>query len=277
MGKSGKLCYNLFVTETHKKWLLENVPNARRDSIAAEIAQCRADLFEMIKGEVRTRNFSRLLEQNNWNAEDYFRLLLKKGRKLRILDAGSGWLEFSRDLKEAFEDDVFVTALAPVRPPFDKNGEITEAGKAKLAADSKKAAGPPEFYDGDGFEQEVARRLRENTEQLERIRESYNMVDEYRVGMAEDYSSEEPHDVIIDLFSPLHYSRFRERVLEVYFEQTTDDGRVVVGMSNTDEIVTRKLVESQFGRQSQRAVDTGLYFELTKLADDTFELQKKSA
>lgn len=126
-----------------------------------------------------------------------------------------------------------------------------------------------------GFrEKSIQRKVDAHLSRLDRVEENYKGLDDYRVSMVENYSTDEKHDVIVDLFGPLLYSRFPERVLDVYFNETSDDGRVVLGLFSKSQAGYKDLINERFGPDSQKAKETGYYFKSRKLAENIIELKK---
>lgn len=91
-----------------------------RVHVADQIRTHRRDFFRVGAYE-RGRDFESLLKEEHWDAKEYFQDLIGERPHLNVLEAGAGWLDFSRDVKHAFGDSVYATALNPVFPVPPKN------------------------------------------------------------------------------------------------------------------------------------------------------------
>jgi len=120
----------------------------------------------------------------------------------------------------------------------------------------------------------IQRKVDDHLSRMERVEDNYGVLDDYHVSMVENFSGDGKQDVIVDLFGPLMYSRFPQRIVEVYFNETCDDGRVVLGLYSKMHPDYQNLITEGFGPTSQRAKETGFYFKSRTLAENIMELEK---
>ena len=261
--------------EQQRSWLQENIPEPMRARVAEEIRYHRKSFFKVGDYE-RGRDFKYLLDEEHWDARGYLQQLLREKSRLDILDSGAGWLEFSRDVKDAFGGSVHVTALNPVFPIPPKQepvrGEFLERVREEVKAQTP-VPGLMSYVSGR-YKKKVQEGVDDHMRRMARVEENYGLLDDYRVSTVENYSTDRKHDVVVDLSGPLMYSRHPERVLEVYFNTTKDDGTVILGLPSNWYPNIQKLVNEEFGQTSKRAKETGGYFRIQRLTETIFELKK---
>ncbi|MFH1835643.1 MAG: hypothetical protein ABH851_05600 [Methanobacteriota archaeon] len=267
-----------------RSWISDNLPDPLRAVVtdqdpmrvvvADQIRTHRKDFFRVGAYE-RSRNFDSLRREEDWDAREYFQGLMVEKPHLKVLDSGAGWFEFSRDLKDAFGDSVFATALNPVFPIPPKNEPLRSQFQEKIRGELGEQEKIPDVFLLKGFRaRSIQRKVDDHLRRMERVEENYGVLDDYHVSMVENFSGDGRQDVIVDLFGPLMYSRFPERILEVYFNETCDDGRVILGLYKKMHPNYQNFINESCGPDSQRAKETGFYFKSRVLAENIMELEK---
>jgi len=167
-------------------------------------------------------------------------LASRKGR-LKILDAGGGYLFLARELKDVFRGKVHLTALSlSSSSSADKHEVVTKRELGKVVS-SRGSKSKEELF------------LRDKLRNIKQFKQNVRQVNSYRVSLFENYAPKEKYGLILDIYGPSVHSNYPQRVVEQYANLLETGGKVVT-TGNFEEIVAQ-----QFGKNSEYARQTGKY------------------
>ena len=192
--------------------------------------------------DFRGRTFERLFVTRSFDLKKHISGILasKKGR-LRILDAGAGYLFLSADIKKVFKRRVHVTGLSLASTVVSEKVEKEIRTSLSKIYSSGVREGPEVEF------------LRERLGYLMQVKKNSKSVNSYRVSFFENYSPKEKYGLILDIYGPATYSKFPKRVVEQYANLLETNGRVYT----TGDF--GNIIEAEFGRKSVYAKQTGTY------------------
>jgi len=246
-------------------WLERNVPRHELAAFKTELEMHRTAQFATRGKQPRglgryiiTRTLESLRLSQRFDLAKKIREMLPERGKLTVFDSGTGGLDISAGLKRLFGRRLFATALnlTDVKAP---RGLIRD-----LKREIKRGRGGPFSYDGRGSLQRKEKHLAS----LLQAEKNKRIVDEFVACPIEDFETTRRYHVVLDFSGPLHHSRFKQRILERYFSMLEPNGRVFVsGGSEMKPIF--KILPKEFGPESERAKQTGFFFQVREVQPNT--------
>jgi hypothetical protein len=204
-----------------------------RQRLANAIREARKEHFKSWNS-LKQRRFDYLKEESRgFDLKEFLKRIIKRKGFISVLHSGAGYLALDSQIKRHFRGHVFIGSLNVIHPYSWPQTRKRVFRQAKLMAQENKVQSSglrrEAQYQNDLHIAKEAKRIRDLTSQ------KANIPDEIIVGSAERFIPKRKYDVILDLFSPLHYSPFQSEVMEKYLEALTRDGTIVVFMSNPKE------------------------------------------
>lgn len=242
-----------------RTWLQTNVPKERRGEIAESILRQRRIHFAFFPSYGRNRSIESLKARQGFLLGKYLRVGIPKSGKLNVLDCGAGFLRLSAGIKSLFGDRVFVTALNVIHPALQKSTH------ARLIKDINEAL----------YRRELQREMLANLSDIVSAEKNRKLVDEFRVGVIENFSTPRRYGLIVDLSAPLQHSKFQERVLEKYFDLLKPNGRVLVAVLPKTAEEIERIVRTRFS-DDNIVSNTGYCFRMRQVPAEFFERGRTS-
>jgi len=232
-----------FSNRFDEKWFADSNNSARRKAFAAEVESERmaGDLSFFCMS--RTRTNSRIKEKFGIDVIRILRTLVRanKGRKVEMLDIGTGYMFLPPDVKASFGDKVAVTAIG--LNPSDVSGK-----ESTLRAKLKK------LPKGESQEIQAQRRpVERSLEVIAKFKENLKSVDNYAFSLFENFAPEKKYDLLVDICGASTYSQFPARIEEQYFKLSRA-GSVIITVHPEKNLIER------FGPKSAIAKETGFCF-----------------
>jgi SAM-dependent methyltransferase len=184
---------------------------------------------------------------------------LKSGQKLNVLDSGAGFLGVSADLKtQDFGQRIFLTALNPMEI------KISQEMQSKIRRALVRMRTKP------GKENVLKQNLIDLLEANKRLK----LMDEYKTSILENFLTRKRYDIILDIFGPINFSPHSQKVVGKYFELLKPDGSLFM-IANTLKIYDiKRIVENNFGPESQAAKQTGCALTMQAYGPGMYEIKK---
>ena len=204
---------------------LKNKTNPNRSELAKDIRSHRH--WALYGGYTRSRNLGSLRRSFGFNMHAFVKNLLKKKATLRILDSGSGFLGISADLKKRFGKRVDVTSLNVIHPYTTR--QIRSDSYSKVMQTRTR------------FDAQLGQAARKKTSRRA------GHIDRIKVSSAERFVEGTKYDIILDIYSALHYSSFKGIVLENYAKLLKPNGILLT--TKDIEVPKRTYTDKQNGEK----------------------------
>ncbi|MEW6294715.1 MAG: hypothetical protein AB1467_00265 [Candidatus Diapherotrites archaeon] len=237
------------IDRRYGSWLKRTLLEEQRKLTANKIRGHRKK-FLAFSTYPKNRDFQSIINEESFDIKKAVGSMLKRKGRLFVLDSGAGYLGVSSDLKKYFGSKVFVTALNPISPVLLQ--------PKKRAMNLIKNSGEIPF-----------RRKKELIEaqynELKEVERRSKEINEYKVGVIENFSSKKYYDIIVDFMGPLRYSDFTKRVLYKYFTLLKPEGAVFTKVFAEDVLKIKKIISDYYGRGGNIPKKARCYFRIRRI------------
>jgi len=232
-----------FSNRFDEKWFVESNLAERRKKFLLEMELEReaGDLSFFCVS--RTRTNAKIKEKFGVDVLRILKQVVRanRGKRVEMLDIGTGYMFLPPDIKQVFGNKVSITALS--LSPSDVSTKES-ALRAKLKS----------FPKGVTEEIQSQRRpVERSLEVIEKFKENLKSVDNYAFCLFENFAPEKKYDLLVDICGASTYSGFPARVEDQYFNLSRA-GSIVITVHPLQKLVER------FGPKSAVARETGFCF-----------------